>query len=197
MADASLSRDVRAIGEDLSRLVERLQAMGFVFERPDQVLPGVSPDAAEAIARIEAAVGPIPASVKTFWLEIGSVDLCGHHPLWRGCEYPDPLVVFPPTVALYELDEYLAEKEDRDASGCPFTLVIAPDPLHKANVSGGSPYEVAMPAASDDPLLENEAHGVTFMQHLALSLRWGGFPGLEACEAHTWPVGRIAGTDPD
>lgn len=187
----SLLQRVFAMGRELHSLVPRLQALGYEFERPNEVLPGVEPGASEAISRIEEVVGPVPAALKAFWLEVGSVDFSGRHPNWNGCEYPDPLVVFPPSYALYELDEYLADKEARDAEGLPFAIPLAPDYFHKANVSGGLPYEVAVPAMEDDPPLNNERHRISFLAYLELSLGWGGFPGLQSCTGHSWPVDRI------
>ena len=56
---------------------------------------------------------------------------------------------------------------------------LAPDWLHKAHVSGGSPYTVEVPnRAIDGPLLD-EPHSTTFVNYLRIAFRWGGFPGWD------------------
>jgi hypothetical protein len=117
----------------------------------------------------------------------------GSHPEWNGCDYPDPLVVYPPSVALDELDEYLEDKEERDKNGWPYAIVIAPDFYHKEDVSGGPPYSVAVPATTNDPPLDYEERGISFVEYLELSLQYGGFPGLEECDNHNWPLESIVG----
>ncbi|MED5620265.1 hypothetical protein [Ideonella sp. BN130291] len=184
----SVVQRVSAIGVELRLLVQRLRVLGYEFHRPDEVLPGVAPDTSEAISRIERLAGPVPAALKAFWLIVGSVDLSGGHPQWSGCEYPDPLVVLPPSYALYELDEYMEDREVRDAEGLPFAIPVAPDFFHKANVSGGPPYEVAVPATADDPPLNNAPQHISLLEYVELSLRWGGFAGLQRCVGHSWPV---------
>lgn len=77
---------------------------GYVFQYPNEVFPGPSPDAADAISRIEQEAGKMPLALKLFWLRVGSVNLCGAHPHWLGCDYPDPLVVSPPAHALPDLE---------------------------------------------------------------------------------------------
>src|SRR5262249_23637099 len=101
----TLEQRIETVGDRIRVLVTRLQALGFQFERPAAVLPGPESGAAAAIARIEREIGALPEALKLFWQRVGSVDLCGSHPQWDGCEYPDPLVVYPPSVAVEELDE--------------------------------------------------------------------------------------------
>lgn len=43
---------------------------------------------------------------------------------------------------------------------------------------GGPPYEVALPFAGADPVFENEAPALPFVDYLRLAVKWGGFPGL-------------------
>lgn len=47
---------------------------------------------------------------------------------------------------------------------------------------------IAVPCADDDPLLNDERHGTTFVRYLELAVEWSGFPGLECCPGHTWAV---------
>lgn len=171
---------VDALGRRLSALVARLHASGFVFDRPDAVFPGPQPAAAAAIARIEAEAGPLPRALVLFWTCVGSVDLSGAHPDWpEPSGYLDPLIVYPPDVSLYELD-------DPRADG--FEAVIAPDYFHKADVSGGAPYSVSVPALADDPPMNGTPDPQSFLEHVENALRFGGFPGLADCPDHAWPL---------
>src|SRR5712691_9629915 len=123
----NLETRISSVGNSIRLLVNRLTGCGFQFERPAEVFPGPESGAAAAIARIEREVGAIPLGLKLFWQRIGSVDLCGSHPEWRGCDFPDPLVVYRPAVAIQELDEFLADKEKRLRCDFPYLLPIAPD----------------------------------------------------------------------
>jgi hypothetical protein len=183
--DQSLQSRVEHLGRLIKALCERLATAGYVFQYPEEVFPGPEVDAVRAIRRIESEAGEVPLALKLFWLHVGSVNLCGSHPAWRGCEYPDPLVVYPPSVALPDLDDFREEPEGS------FLIPIAPDDLHKADVSGGMYYNVSVPAVEDDPLLNDERHGVSFLAYLEIALASAGFPGLERCEGHTWPVDQI------
>ena len=67
-----------------------------------------------------------------------------------------------------------------DEDGERRMYVVAPDALHKANVSGGEAYMIALPAPFADAALEEEPHGVSFVEYLRIAiLGWGGFPGWE------------------
>lgn len=182
-----------ALGSRIEALVGRLLANGYLFERPDQVFPGPAHDAAETIRNIEASAGPLPAALKLFWLHVGSVDLTGSHPSWTESGYPDQLMVFPPAYALDDLALYLSEKAERDKHDDPYVVPIAPDYFHKADVSGGSPYAIAVPAEADDPPMLNTPVAETFLQHIESALVFGGFPGLADCHDHTWPIERLKG----
>jgi hypothetical protein len=187
-----LQSRISAVGHSIRLLVNRLTRRGFHFERPAQVFPGPETGAAAAIARIEREVGALPLALKLFWQNVGSVDLCGSHPEWNGCDFPDPIVVYPPSMAMQELDEFLADKEERLRCDFPYAVPIAPDLYHKANVSGGMWYNVSVPAVADDPPLNEEWHRTTFTRYLELSVESAGFPGLSRCPAHSWPVAELA-----
>jgi hypothetical protein len=179
---------IDAVGNAIRVLVNRLRERGFQFERPADMLPGPESDASALISRLEREVGEVPLAMRLFWLRVGSVDLCGSHPEWHGCEYPDPLVVYPPSVAIEELDDFLKDREERLRCDFPYALPVAPDPKQKANVSGGMWYNLSVPAVADDPALNDEWHRTTFVSYLELAVQWGGFPGLSRCSGHTWPV---------
>ncbi len=44
----------------------------------------------------------------------------------------------------------------------------------------GQSYSIKLPAVGMDALLENEPHGLSFVDYLRLTLQWGGFPGFES-----------------
>jgi hypothetical protein len=193
----SIDERIDSLGKRLQILKQRLTEEGFQFENEDEVLPGPEDGTDEAIEQIENEIGALPLSLKLFWQRVGSVNFCGGHPDWEldpDCEpegYPDPIVVYPPSVALEELEEFLSDKEERLRSHLPFVVPIAPDFYHKADVSGGMWYNLSVPAVADDPPLNDEWHKTTFLNYLEITIKWGGFPGLERYPKHTWPIARL------
>lgn len=197
----SLEARIIRVGEQIAEIAQRLPALGYEFQDPSAVFPGPEPDVEEAIARIEREIGPLPLSLKAFWRLVGSVDFTARHEVfaaceypWDGCEYPDPLVVYPPSAAIAELDEFLDDREERMRCDLPYLVPIAPDDLHKDNVSGAMWYNLSVPAVADDPPLNDERHQTTFVSYLELAVRWGGFPGLDRCPEHHWPLSEIVGS---
>jgi hypothetical protein len=193
----STEEQIDSIGRHLEVLKERLGEEGFQFDNDEEVFPGPEDDTEEIIEEIENEAGIIPVSLKLFWLRVGSVNFCGSHPEWEldpVCEpegYPDPIVVYPPSAAIAELEDFLADKEERLRSNFPFVVPIAPDFYHKADVSGGMWYNISVPAVADDPPLNDEWHKTTFLNYLEIALKWGGFPGLERSPKHTWPIVKL------
>lgn len=178
---------MRRVRLNCERLVDRLRTMGYVF--------GVYPDGSTAyyssgplvppadssrgdLSALEEAVGPLPISLVAFWEQVGSVDLVGMHPEWlKGL---DPLVIYAPEAAVSELDSM----DDMLDSMGHFEGTLAPDELHKDNISGGEPYAVQLPDPGADFLFRNEKHNLHFVPYLRFAiLRYGGFPGLEGGEA--------------
>lgn len=181
---------VDALGRRIAELVDRLRALGYVFDRPDEVFPGPDPLASDVILRIESSVGELPLALKLFWTRIGSVDLTGSHPVWPDPPvYLDQLVVFPPETGTYYLDDYL------NGEPGPFEVVVAPDYFHKADVSGGPPYTVSVPATAEDPSLNWAPTSQTFLEHIENALQFGGFPGLAEYHDHGWPLNRLIGAE--
>ena len=118
------------------------------------------------------------------------------HPQWRGCEYPDPIVVEPVENATLEAKEYLKLESPAEywaSENGKFRIPIAPDYYHKENVSGGMWYGVEVPNEKDDPELLEEWHHTTFVRYLRLCFEWGGFPGVaRATGIHTWPIEKLS-----
>jgi hypothetical protein len=191
----SLDDYVSELRPRLERLVRALEAAGYVFANPAEVLPGPRADVGATIASVERVVGALPAALSLFYRRVGSVDLTGTHPAWHGCDYPDPLVIYPVSAVLEEARQYAELEDPKEEYGASETGVfrapIAPDPLHKANVSGGMWYGVEVPSSSRDPIVLEERHGLPFTEYLELALRWGGFPGLAAAPKHSWPIERL------
>jgi hypothetical protein len=185
---AAIGNRIESIGHTIRLLVAQLRLVGFEFDHPDDVLPGVAPDLESSIERIEREIGRVPYAVATFWRKIGSVDLTGAHPAWNGCVYPDALVVFPASAAIDELHDVVDERKCCPLDKFPYRIPIAPDYFHKSNTSGGMWYNVACPAPSDNPIVDDEPHCLPFLEYLEMTLSWAGFPGLANSPFHKWPI---------
>ena len=177
--------------QNVRLLPDRLKGMGYNFVQPGSGgglfgfgkakahEPHVPPpaDVADRIAELEGiAGGPIPLSLRAFFEVVGQVDLNGDHPSLApkdGQFTPDPLMVCGIEDAIAIVESNDGDEDD------PLLFEFAPDALHKANISGGSPYAIALPQAVADALVEGEPHGVTFVEYLRIAIHWGGFPGWE------------------
>lgn len=95
----------------------------------------------------------------------------------------DPLVVEP---YFGDLEDEIDASDDQGADETemteagPYDVLIAPDPVHKTNHSGGTPYSICFPDPAIDALLQGEEDYGTFIEYLRTCFRWGGFPGLRA-----------------
>lgn len=188
------------VRRNCERLVSRLNGLGYLF--------GTYPDGSKGyislgawvppsrntltdLAELEQMAGPLPISLRAFWLEVGSVDFVGMHPSWPAGL--DPLVVYPPEAAICDL-----ETSEMGPDSGQFEAPLAPDDLHKDNVSGGSPYAIALPDPRADSEFMYERNGLLFVQYLRLAiLDWGGFPGLSQQDYSLEPLPQlIAGLEP-
>jgi hypothetical protein len=169
------------VATNIDYIIERLLNRSYQFDvYPDGTAPSVTfpahrrPDSAllADVVDLEQRVGPIPLSLRAFWQVVGTVELIGRAPEgWP--DYTDPLVVLPPEYALSELREW-----GLDGEGA-FMCGLAPDVLHKDNVSGGAEYAITLPNSSADATFEEEWRGIGFVPYLRVAiLEWGGFPGL-------------------
>lgn len=192
---SSLETFTSGLRPRLERLVRTLETSGYAFANPKEVLPGPPGDVAATIARVEVLVGALPAALALFYRAVGSIDLTGSHSAWHGCDYPDPLVVYPISAGLDEAEQYAELEDPKDeywaSESGVFRAPIAPDALHKANVSGGMWYGVEVPNASQDPTVLEAPHSLPFTEYLELALSWGGFPGLAGASKHSWPLERL------
>jgi hypothetical protein len=184
------------VADNIERLIARLSAHGYDFETyPDGTLlpfgfgPLIRPNAQTLadIRELEGLAGAIPLSLVAFWEMVGSVSLIGCcRDGWP--DYSDPLFVEGPRGGIVDFhDRHGDGGAHGPAVGDTFLCPIAPDVLHKDNVSGGPPYGVRLPNADADALLLGEWHNVSFVPYLRIAiLEWGGFPGLsQANPQHT------------
>jgi hypothetical protein len=203
--------------QNVETIIAFLRERGYIFGPADEAmgtaLPVWQPPTAESnalLTRLNAEVGPLPLSLRAWYEIVGSVSLQGRLPgVWdRTQTLPenDPLMVDPLDYLLQGMDHYRETAEHYRQSdepelrgdsyyqqpGLPF--YIAPDTYHKANVSGGLPYEIRVPdRRADAPLLNVRifipappGHSLpyqeitvseTFVGYLRRSLQWAGFPG--------------------
>ena len=155
---------------------------------------------ASLLARLEKAIGgPLPLSLRAWYEQVGGVSLMGSHPALNPVDFssrgamafvslgmqsapqppaaeeiaPDPLVVYPAE----ELLDQMSDREKDEDGGAEIELVIAPDDLHKANISGDACY-ISLPDARADFQFD-DWHNTTFVNYLRSVFQWGGFPGWE------------------
>jgi hypothetical protein len=171
---------MRRVNANVRTLVERLTAMGYTFSNNPGDSSYVAPaaDVHKRILAFEKDFGALPLSLRAFYEVVGAVNLIGSHATIdpkHGTVATDPLLV-------YGLDEGLVEYDEDDEDSRPSALTIAPDDLHKANTSGGAPYEMAIPDLRADGELVNERHHLLFVDYLRLCFRFGGFPGYDGVE---------------
>lgn len=174
---------MRRVAANVDTVIRRLGGMGYRFRtrKGGHIPPGAQVDG--FLKQLDELAGPAPLSLAAFYQIVGSVDLTGDHEQLTasspGYLLPDPLVVFP-------LDQMLLG-HDPGGEGISGRICIAPDAYHKAEFSGGAPYELALPDARADGELLNERHGLFFVDYLRLAFRWGGFPGYDGV-AHRYGV---------
>lgn len=166
-----------------------------VFSPPDADTPGL-------LKRLEkAAGGPVPLSLRAWYEQVGGVSLMGSDPILNPVDFsnrgvlqqfqslmqgampvpppgeecaPDPLVIYPLDALM---DDLLDEDSEETGDGKELQLVISPDDLHKANISGDA-YYIALPDAGADFKFD-DFHKTTFVNYLRKVFQWGGFPGWE------------------
>jgi hypothetical protein len=167
-------KTMQRIAVNLQRLVDRLGKAGFEFVN-DPITPP-SANIGSAVESIESIVGPIPLSLRAWWEVIGGVDFRARH--LSLCWYSDALVVYSGDHGLWQAKEWEATCEiDGIEETGPFEFVIAPDCLHKDDISGGDPYRM-LPSASMDAVLRGEPHHCLFIEYIRICLASAGYPGF-------------------
>lgn len=134
------------------------------------------------IQQVEEMTGAaLPITLKAFWNHVGGINFIWNYQRGRcpdlGVSVPliemDPLCISAARDVEYLLDQWDPEDET-------FYLELSPDALHKANVSGGDAYNIALPVndPSNDPLFDWEDK-TPFVEYLRLCFTHAGFPGLK------------------
>lgn len=196
-ADAQAVCDEMALRarHNLELVVARLRSQGYRFHVNDDgqepaepyIPPG--PEAEQHTAWLEQRFGPIPMALSSWIRLVGDTWLVGTHPDWPESSDADPLVIevegtrYPGhSISDYYEEEHEMWKESgSEEEREPFLLPLAPDRLHKANVSGGGPYGVPLPDRTAEGLFIGEV-AMPFVAYLNLAFSRGGFPGLTSGE---------------
>ncbi len=206
---AVVRETMRRARDNIELLIPRLEAIGYhlgyewMGESERAFAKGQPPvfalphaDVQEQIAELETLAGPIPLSLRAWYETIGAVNLVGAAPKpWRLDEQGDPLYVYPIEDALAEYADWEAAHAawaagDKLNDPGPFRVPIAPDYLHKYNISGGMWYHIVLPNPTADAPLQAERHAGMFVEYLRICFRWGGLPGLE--RASKVPASKLA-----
>jgi hypothetical protein len=182
-------------------ILEGLKSDGFLFHANDDnqtpVTPHIppSPTAAKHAEWLEQRFGPVPLTLLSWIRLVGDVWLVGTHPEWPASADADPLVIqvegshYPESpIQDHFLNKWEQWRDDaEDPKRGPFILEVAPDRLHKANVSGGPPYGMLLPDACADGLFRAES-GMPFVEYLNWVFRRAGFPHATGGGAKEWEV---------
>lgn len=202
-AEAQLVCDEMAIRarHNIEVIVEQLIADGFRFHTNDDdqtpVTPHIPPGPAASahVDWLEQHFGPLPLTLLSWIRLVGDVWLVGTHPEWPTSAEADPLVIqaegshYPESsVQDFFTSEWEQWRDDSDnLNRGPFVLDLAPDRLHKANVSGGAAYGIVLPDACADGLFRAEA-GMPFVEYLNWVFRRAGFPHATDGGTKEWEV---------
>jgi hypothetical protein len=180
---------------NIQLIVKRLQSQDFMFHSNDDERTPVVPfrpasvAAPQLVAWLEAEFGPVPLVLSSWLRIVGDVWLVGTHPHWSESSGWDPLVIelegtrYPGlSISNFFVSEYEAwiEEAAQDSADGSFVLPVAPDRLHKANVSGGVPYGFRIPDGGVDAVFVAEGD-MPFVSYLNLIFDNGGFGA--------WPSG--------
>lgn len=174
---AIIAETMRRARHNVELLVEALPTLGYRFEHPDRVHVPPPPGLAEQLDGLERTIGVMPLALRAWLEQVGTVDLVGTHPEW-------PLRKSDPLQVDGDVDYWRSEFELRTEDGLigpdePFLVELSADALHKADISGGPPYGVAVPNPGVDGLLYGEWHQTTFMTYVRIAFRYAGFAGYD------------------
>ena len=181
--------------QNIETIVTRLTEQGYRFHtNDDEQAPVVphrppSPDAPEVAGWFQAHFGSVPLTLLSWVRLVGDVWLVGTHPRWTASASADPLVIEVegtrwPGVSMrdhfeedHQAHQLWASESAEDVG--PFVLPVAPDRLHKDNVSGGHAYGIVVPDGCADGIFEAEAT-MPFVSYLNWVFSSGGFPAWSA-----------------
>jgi hypothetical protein len=206
-ARAVACETMRRAWHNIEILIPRLHEAGYTFGFHalglEKDLPGFAaeyrifePPRSDIVSQLDALekrVGTLPLSLAAWYEAIGEVNLLGRPPdSWHVSAYAlDPLQVHPLELVLEFYDYWLQDQEyslslpddEKDADEIDYfahhRLEIMLDVDTKLGYSGLGGYEVIVPAAGADAVLDNHPEHLTFVEYVRRSCCWGGFPGLE------------------
>ena len=192
LPDDALRLEVAAVARSTMQRVRtnveivtaRLQAIGYPFDPP---LSPWSPPAStveDDIRQIEeAAGGPVPASLRAFWTIVGEVqwkhaeDQEVEDPPWdRDLKVAeaDPLYVLSAANSRFSVEEWQDRLQEHHAEVVgPLELDLAPDYLHKANISGGAPYAIT-PCPTPPPTRSSRTRSTSFLSSTTFAFASNG-----------------------
>lgn len=201
--DPALAAQAQSVCDEMARLarqnldviIARLAEQGYRFHENDNdqtpVTPhhAPSPGGPDLADWLVARFGPVPMTLLSWVRLVGDVWLVGSHPIWSESAAADPLVIevegtgYPgANIRRYFEEEFDAWRENHEGhrAASPFVLPLAPDRLHKDNVSGGPPYGMILPDTCADGLFVAGDMTMPFVSYLNWTFSHGGFP---------WPTG--------
>lgn len=198
----------RRARHNIEVIVERLADAGYRFHTNDDEQTPETPFVPATAGAVEHAnwllerFGAVPMTFLSWVRLVGDVWLVGTHPHWPASASADPLVVeaegsrYPDSSIRTYFEDELAhwrEWSSQDAAAGPFVLPLAPDRLHKENVSGGPPYGIVLPDGCVDGLFVGETT-MPFVSYLNWVFRHGGFPWPTATDDQ-WRVKHACARD--
>jgi hypothetical protein len=185
---------------NIELVISRLKSRGYEFIEPDRVHILPEPDVADWAAKFESQGIYLPIALQAWLQEVGTVNLMGTDKSWpcsgysgfgqKEVWYADPLVVEVDKDLIYsEFENWKSQCEEEGIQEAgPFCIPFAPDDLHKANISGGLPYELCAAHPVLDPIVLNERHCFSFVAHIRHAFSWAGFPGFEIIGSNRIPI---------
>lgn len=196
--EPELARQAQAVRDEMALrarhnievIVDRLTTQGYRFHDNDDQQTPIAPirtptaHAAPLADWLSGRFGVVPMTVSSWLRLVGDVWLVGTHPSWPGMRRPIRWSSNLSTRAIKvlaqdfydgELDAWRDSSGDDPSAGC-FVLPVAPDRLHKANISGGAPYGFRIPDGCAEGIFVAEV-AMPFVDYLNQVFRPGGFPG--------------------
>jgi hypothetical protein len=180
------------VAQNADLIAGRLRAAGWLalLASYHNLRTPPKPDDRAVFARIEEISGaPVPPTLLAFWRVVGGINWVWDYKAEVAQpnlgfdlepEEHDALCVDALGVISYLFDEWIDENERYEPDlRHPLRIDLAPDYLHKANISGGAPYSIEASFPGADPLFADERHKLPFLDYLLLAFRWAGFPGLD------------------
>lgn len=208
--DPAVAAEAQAVCDEMARrarqnvevIVDRLTAQGYRFHINDDAKTPTIPlrpptlAAGAMVTWLEGRFGSLPMTVSSWLRLVGDVWLVGAHPLWDDIDQADPLVVeleyagypgvSPQDFYEGEFEAWQEQFSDDPAEAGGFVLPVAPDRLHKANISGGLPYGFRVPDGCVEGIFVGEV-AMPFVSYLNWVFASGGFPGPSRSDAQ-WRV---------